>query len=473
MSGTKRRQNVTVRGAPSLDTHTTAVIHVVDKRDSGATFDVHEAEVTIKGAAGKTAGKTNRAGKFTTGMFRAGTYDVHVTAKGMGPVPPKGKPVNTGPVTKQVTFIATGKLPTGVTTNEVTIELARESPRIHVTVLELSGGSTTRLPGADVEVIGVNKGLSDAKGELHTRPVVPGKYNVLVTMAGMFPQNQAGNEFYREVEITDGGVDFSTGSMDLFLEVIFAKTKPTNIPPNTPNPVAIWASGTSSPHSCDSDPRLSSDTAEGQGGWDMGISFSSFAALAQRLHGRREAHLGGGPILDHEVSRLAFVAHGAPGVVDVDQRTTGQQGAPIPADAVSLTVARMGHYSAELEAIALALRQNSVVILASCQAGDGNEGEALLKALSRRWPTTFVVGLRSLAAVPNGNRKPGSLLMYAGVRDTKYTNGTRAPGTTRDYEDRTMINDLAALPWMSESSRHATVARDGNIIRRGQGATGG
>jgi hypothetical protein len=473
MSGPKKKTNVTVRGAPTPDTHTTAVIHVVDKRESGATFDVAQAEVEIKGPAGTTAGKTNQAGNYKSGPFRAGTYDVVVKAKGMGPVPGKGKPVNLGPVTKKVTFLPNTKLPAGKTTNEVTIALARESPRIHVKVLELHGGSTRPLAGADVDVITVDQGQSDAKGELHTRGVVPGKYNVLVKMQGMFPQNQSGDAFFRQVEIVEGGVDFSTGSMDLFIEVILAKTKPTNIPPNTGNSVAIWASGTSSPHSCDPDPRLPSDTPKGQAGWDMGIKFSSFADLAKQLHGNREAHLdGGSPILDHQVSRLALVAHGAPGIVDVDQRTTGTQGQPIPAHAVSLTVARLGAYAAELDAIARALRNDSVVILASCQAGDGKEGEALLKALSRRWPTTFVVGLRSLAAVPNGNRKPGSILMFAGVRDTKYPNGAKAPGTVRDYENPKMIADLNALPWMSESSRHATVARDGNIIRRGQGATG-
>jgi hypothetical protein len=470
VSGPKKKKNVTVRGAPTADQFGTAIIHVVDKRDGGATFDVDQAEVEIKGAAGKTSGKTNQAGLFKTGLFRSGTYDVVVKAKGMGAVPPKGKPVVVGPVTKKVTFKSTAEQSSG---HEVTIEMARESPRIHVTVLELAGGTTTPLPGADVEVIGVNKGPSDAKGEFHTRPVTPGKFDVHVKMKDMFPQNQAGDAFFRGVEIVEAGVDFSTGSMDLFLEVVLAKTPPTNIPPNTPKPVTIWASGTSSPHSCDPDPRLPSDTPKGQAGWDMGIKFSSFADLAKQLHGNRQAHLDGGtPILDHEVSRLAFVAHGAPGIVDVDQKTTGTQGEPIPADTVSLTVARLGAYAAELDSIARALRHDSVVILASCQAGDGKEGEALLKALSRRWPTTFVVGLRSLAAVPNGNRKPGSILMFAGVRDTKYTNGAKAPNTVRDYENPTMIADLNALPWMSETSRHATVARDGNIIRRGQGPTG-
>ncbi|MEM6991386.1 MAG: carboxypeptidase-like regulatory domain-containing protein, partial [Myxococcota bacterium] len=392
-----------------------------------------------------------------------------VVMPGYGPVPPAGKPVTLGPFKKKIQFVSLAS--NGHKDQQVLIELRGESPRIRITVLERkSSGKEVPFPDARCEVIGVNLGKSDSAGKFVTRPVVDGAYNVHVSAPGYFPQNQPGDAFYRGVEVTPGGINFATGKRDVELTVVLGASAPSNLPINVPDPIRIWASGTSTPHAVRPDPFLSSDTAQGQGGWDVGIQFSSFADLAAELHGTRP---DGTPILDHQVSRLAFVAHGAPDIVDVDQKHTSQTlGATPPPATTSLTLARFGVYSTEIKSIGRALRYDSVVYVASCRAGQG-PGEELLKALSKAWPTTTVVGLRTLAAVPVGNIGSGTILMYAGVRDTRYEIGaTTKGGAKRDYEDPAIAGDLKKLPWMSETSPHATLARDGNIIRRGAGATG-
>lgn len=466
----KPRQKVTVRAGESRDDLALARFTVVRTTESGAKFPVFKAHVQIVGAHKKnTEGDTNLDGIHRTRVFKKGTYDVVVKAAGMGPVPAPGQPTKLGEFRGKFTFEPLSKTPL----NEIEIQLRAESPRIRIKVLEKTLGGTVPLAGARCEVIGVNLGVSDTTGSFVTRPVTDGAYHVLVKKEGFFPQNQTGEAFFRQVDVTPGGIDHATGSRDVVLEVVLATTEPTNIPPFVPDPLTVWASGTSTPHTVRPDPFLASDTTQGQGGWDFGFQFSSFAALASKLHGNGP---GGEPIGDHQVSRLGFVAHGTQGVVDVDQLEVGTPGTPTPSASRSLTAARMGHYSSQIQQIARALRQDSVVYVGSCQAGDSAAGEALLKALSKAWPTTSVVGLRTVAAVPINNidpspSNPGNL-MYAGLRDTRYGAGKPDKTLTRDYENPAIVANLGKLPWMSETSPHATVARDGNIIRRGMPSTG-
>jgi hypothetical protein len=462
----------TTRDAASPSTHTTARITVVERRAGGATFEVEGAEVELVGAGTTGKGTTNKSGVFTTGMVRAGAYDLQVRVPKMGPPQPPGKVVVPGTVTEKVTLLANTALPSGQTTNELTVVVQQENPRIHITVLEqdLLGTSTKPLQGASIEIIGLTTGTSDKSGFFTSPHAAFGKHAVHVKKAGFFPQNQDGDAFFREVELREMGAMGSGLSRDLEITVVLGVHKPAGIPPLVADPVSVWASGGHTPHTVLEDPRLPADEPKGQAGWDMGINYGNFLELARRLSETKPAHLGGADILDHQVSRLAIVAHGAPGVVDVDQKESGNLGVPQPKGSQSLTAARIGSYTTELDRIAKALRQNSVVILASCQAADGKEGEELLKALSRRWPTTTVVGLRTLATVVDGQLEKGESAMYAGVRDTRYANGNKAPGEQRDYEQTAFVQDLNKLPWLSESSPHATVARDGNIIRRGNPA---
>src|SRR4029434_2337722 len=170
-------------------------------------------------------------------------------------------------------------LPRSKPTNEITIVLQQENPRIHIKVIEDRGilGSVP-LAGASIEIIGLTTGTSDAAGRF-TSPFAPfGSHNVLVKKPGLFPQNQDGSAFFRGVELRElGTVGVKKGpatpegtplSRDLQLTVILGARPPTNIPPFVPNPVAVWASGSHTPRTVDEDPRLSKDTPAGQSGWD-------------------------------------------------------------------------------------------------------------------------------------------------------------------------------------------------------------
>lgn len=462
----------TTRGSPSPAIQTTAKITVADA--SG--IRLAGAEVEIKGAGKAGKGKTDGSGVFKTKVLRAGTYNIEVKAQHFGPPQPAGKIVTEGPVVRKVKLLPNTKLPPQGT-NEIGIVVQQENPRIHITVIEDKGilGSSP-LAGASIEIIGKDSDTSNANG-LYISPYLPfGKYWVLVKKAGLFPQNQEGDAFYRWVELRERGTDPASGpwppSRDLKLDVTLGIVKAAGIPPLVSGPVAVWASGDGTPHTVAEDPRLNKDSAKGQAGWDMGFQFASFSDLSWKLQGAKPAHLGGGMIQLHQVSRLAFVAHGAPGVVDVDQSESGDYGVPIPLASRSLTVNRIGVYNSQLDRIGEALRQNSVVYVASCQAADSKEGEELLKMLSKRWPTTTVVGIRTLATVVSGMHKPltSPSAIFAGVRDTRHANGIKKPGEIRDYETTEFRNDLNKLPWLSESSPHTTVARDGNIIRRGNPA---
>jgi hypothetical protein len=214
-----------------------------------------------------------------------------------------------------------------------------------------------------------------------------------------------------------------------------------------------------------------------QDGWDVGVNYGlgpgALRALTNKIAPGTFAlpsYVGGGVMQAHQIKRLAIVAHGAPGIMDVDQESSGGFGVHVPVEAKSLSVPRLSVYSREIADLADLLDRDSVVLLAACNVGDSTAGENLLKQLSDKWPSTKVVGIRSLGAVPVGNIKPGLHAMFAGLRDTRYQNGNAAPNEVRDYDDPTICADLVRLPWMSENSPHATVALDGNVIRRGTAA---
>jgi hypothetical protein len=183
--------------------------------------------------------------------------------------------------------------------------------------------------------------------------------------------------------------------------------------------------------------------------------------------------LGGGPIGQHQIKRLAFVAHGAPGISDVDQKAvSGGFGVAQPAPNTSLTLARLNSYDFAIAHIKKAMHEDGILYFASCTMAEDPAGEALLCALSRVWPTIRVVGSRSILSITTSNLhdKPGTGQMFAGLRDTPFRLG--GVGATQMCNDLSQWNNLAGLPWFSENSPHATVALDGNIIRRGNPPTG-
>jgi hypothetical protein len=466
MSGPNKRK-YTTRDTTSPDTHTTVRVVVKEKR-LNAILEVEAASVEIVGAG--VEGTTNAAGVFAPkNLVRAGKYKIKVDKSHYGPPQTGSTPVAEGTIEKDIELLPNSKLG-NASTNEIEVMIMFEHPRIRVTVFEDKGilGGLTPLKDADIEITGLIKGKSDNNGEFVSHYAKFQTWNVHVAKTGMFPQNQDGSAFFRQVELRP--LSFAPGrstlDRDLYLDVVLASQAPADIPPNPGDPITIWASGDGTPHRVLEDPRLAADKAEGQAGWEMGINFANFLALSNALGRARASHLGEKDIGKHNVKKLAIVAHGAPGVVDVDQKEAGSDfGAPTPSGSSSLTAARIGHYNTEIDQIAEALCQNAVVIVASCQAGESRDGEALLKALSKRWKTATIVGLRTIATTVGLQRKKGTNAMYAGVRDTRFANGRKSP--ERDAEIDAQTNDLSKLPWLAEDSPHATVARDGNIIRRG------
>ncbi len=471
MSQPKRPRTFTTRQKISPSTHTTIEVHVVRRFANGASpSPIDGAEVELVGLGPKGRGKTNARGVFRMKLVPAGVVEIRAHKAGFGPPTTNNRPVVDQESRTKHSLLPNTKLPAGVKTNVVIVELMLANPRIHITVFEqgMLAGSKP-LAGADVDVIGLNKGQTDANGRFSTRHAEFGVWTVKVGKSGFFPQNQAGQVFFRDVTLTTTGfAPNSSTDRDIHLEVTLGTSPPTNLPINVSPSISIWASGGATPHLVLEDPRIPKDTVKGQAGWDMGINFGRFGSLTNALSRAKAPHLGEGDILEHSVRRLAIVSHGAPGVVDVDQ-SAGQAefGAPTLFGSKCLTPARLGAYRRELNQIASALRFDSIVILAACQAGEGTRGEELLRALSRLWPTTTVVGIRTIATTVPDMSPPGvpGGEMFAGVRDTNHANGSAIKNP--EYKQAAFILDLKKMPWMSEHSPHATLARDGNIIRRG------
>ncbi|MGC4065218.1 MAG: hypothetical protein QM784_11340 [Polyangiaceae bacterium] len=172
---------------------------------------------------------------------------------------------------------------------------------------------------------------------------------------------------------------------------------------------------------------------------------------------------------DHQITRLAIVAHGSDGVMDIEQRAVGQALGFAPAEAQSLTLSRLGLYQRDLTRLGRFLSANCVVYLCSCRLARTTKGEELLKALSLLWPSTRVVGLRSYGSVCTSatvpRRRPGAAGEFPGMRDSNYSG--QVESVNRESNNPQFWNDLSKLPWFSESSPRATIALDGNIIRRG------
>jgi hypothetical protein len=474
-----KRKAITVR--PEI---TTAEITVVAPNGEG----VEDCQVELVGGKKAPApGKTN-----DKGIFRAlavpGKYKLRVSKAGFGPA--TSPVVREGPFEQDVTLLPVQSLPGSTTTNAIQVQMALRNPRIIVHVfLADPFNPLTVLPDADVEVIGTVKGKSDSNGTLVSPEVPFGRIGINVGKDGFEANRRESPTWFQEVEPRPGGALISgtqqLPNRDLELRVELIKAgglRSVQLAPRHPKPIAVWADGGATPHTVDPDPRLPSpgagDTPQGQDGWDLGISTfgiapAAFRGLAKQLTDgtiNLPAYLGGGVLGAHQIKRLAIVAHGAPGIMDVDQNEVGQGfGARVPAAGVSLTLARIPNYTQELDMIGETLDREGVVYLVACNLADGPDGEDLLKALSDRWPTTKIVAIRSLGAVPLGVAK-NSGTMFAGLRDTNYMNAARSPGVTRDYEKPAICNDLTALPWISETSPHATVALDGSIIRRGDPA---
>lgn len=448
-----------------------AVITVLNgsRDDQGV---VNGATVEIVGATLRSGAQTvtNDKGQLRTGPFLAGRYLVKVTKQGFGPFTPPL--VKDTPFTQEIDFLPNDQLQT--TENEITIRLGVANPRVVVTVLEVPLiGSPQPLTGADVDVIGTSKGKTDGVGVFGSDQVPFGQIGVTVSMPGFTPETQDGPSWFQTLDfIKQATVDGAYPDFQLTVRMVgVAGTK--NIPPVHPKPLALWLNG--GPVLVDDDatlaPPSATDTLQGQAGWDFAATpqQNEFVKVAERLATNAfevPSALGGGTVGAHQLRRLGIVGHGAAGIMDVNQIQTGNLGAT-PSAATSLTTASFAQFATAFDNIAQSLMRGASVYLMACELGDKG-GEDLLRLISQRLPTARVVALRTLAALPvTIGKRPGASGTFPGLRDTNNHDLARTPNQGSEADVAANCNDLQKLPWFSETSTHATVFLDGNLIRRG------
>lgn len=125
-------------------------------------------------------------------------------------------------------------------------------------------------------------------------------------------------------------------------------------------------------------------------------------------------------------------------------------------------------YLSDLQAIGLLTPDNpnspAVIMFMGCIACMGQAGTGLLIALSRIWSHRKVVAYATLGYAPGGEMKRrGESCTEPGMRDTT----TSFPGAA-DRDAGRYWRELNSWPWASESSTHAKVALDGQIIHGAQ-----
>jgi hypothetical protein len=261
------------------------------------------------------------------------------------------------------------------------------------------------------------------------------------------------------------------------------------------NPINVWTAGIKTPlRHYDRDARLPDpglgDKAFGQDGWTVAFEFSNFADLANKL-GKGAFSLPPfvcknyisdcGPIEEFQVVRLAIVAHGAPGAVDVDgifksaaDADEADKNVPptLNPRLLNILTLKSGKYQKKIDLIRRCLHDRSKVFLMGCRIASGTEGKEFLIALSEQWPGTEVVAISTIGYQDGAKQsKTGSTgsSSYPGMRDTTYTSHKKPGFPIRDYEKLDVWNNLKKLPWVNigpgrPTSPHVTVAFNGFII---------
>src|SRR5882724_5243420 len=130
-------------------------------------------------------GVTDAKGKWRSGVFPTGAYDVTVTLPGFGPVPPPGTPRQDTPWKKSITF---KKVTNGT---NVAVQLVPAKARIVLQVVDV-GDSNFPVKGGNVTITTdpppalpavptfMQSAFTDGTGALTSEPFAPGKMQVSV-----------------------------------------------------------------------------------------------------------------------------------------------------------------------------------------------------------------------------------------------------------------------------------------------------
>lgn len=360
---------------------------------------------------------------------------------------------------KRASEIRNTKTP-GDIVNIVNVNLVLESPLLtfqvnHVSRPLQSATVEVRLNGPQGSVVA--SGSTNVAGEYKVR-VVAGYYYYVVKKDG-YVSIYGGAQW-----VETGTVSLEGGDMTFVVPLVPQGTPQVpRPPPRTSESVAIWAHGSHVPEGCGGGDGYVDvtvpDSGVGDQSFQIACVLSDLANFVRLLQNTSVNLPSGKPLAKHQIKRLALVAHGEAGRIDVDQKCSSAAYGGVPVDVnTSLTVDRLNVYQNDLLSIGEYFCADAAVLLASCEAGNGTAGEVLLIELSKLWPTVRVIGLRSRGSLNTTSRPNAGGLRYPGARDTGRVTAT--PGDL-----------VLTRPWMSEISPSTTIARDGNIIRRGKPPT--
>lgn len=214
--------------------------------------------------------------------------------------------------------------------------------------------------------------------------------------------------------------------------------------------------------------RYPAGTKVGQAGWDVAIPFSKLSELATKLSSGvpMPASFCGNWFQDcdairtKEINRLVIMADGDHGQLAVN----GKKAIP------KLQASNIHLFRADLFKIGHYLRPSgATILLMGCLAGNGPKGTALLLALSRLWYGHTIVGFSTIGYRHGGQMyRSGKHCEHPGMRDTDAPDYIFANPPKFDK----MWLDLVRMPWASEKSKHAKIARNGCIVNYPKDETG-
>jgi hypothetical protein len=202
----------------------------------------------------------------------------------------------------------------------------------------------------------------------------------------------------------------------------------------------------------------------GDDGWDVAVRFTSALDLATKL-------ANGVPmpkqfcgrwfkdceaIAPGEIARLALLAHGDKGgLVAINGDMKEPYLTPDTIPQFENHLATIGHYT----------KQNAIILLQGCIAGQGEAGTELLIRLSRIWPGRTVVGFATMGYRHSGEMiRPGEGCENPGMRETDAFSYDEAESRgNRAFASK--WNDLKAMPWASQFSPQAKAAREGYLTK--------
>ena len=201
---------------------------------------------------------------------------------------------------------------------------------------------------------------------------------------------------------------------------------------------------------------MGGDQTYGQAGWDVGVKFGTghFNDLPRIISARCN---------DKLIRKISLNAHGGYGTFapnGVNERGEAIKPA-MSGDELDSLRANFGPMFDFLDRV---MTQDGTVILQGCLAGTGDRGTALLKRLSLELKPRKIVGFATIGfSSAQEQKRDGESCREPGVRDTDHTGSS--PDEYDRYYKNGRWNDLNQLPWQSDTSPHAKVSQNGNIIR--------